>query len=619
METMKGRGRHFRGAPCRHADEAARGEALELEEASPSKSQLMARGAILDSDSDGAAPEEELAEERDAATEALEDQYAYKAKPMGKYDIRTMSVNDVKGRYRRYEKCELAWRNGKKVTVGFGWCIKVPYQRPEGTALSDEILLSLCVVSEILVEELPRTKATEGDTALGDVKFKVAWLYSLGELVNDFPQYLHHRRQYPENERFFQVPMYPGDHQFQVYDDVRFTSVVSTHRVRFVIDRENIPDDAAGEREGCLFVNDVMQLSTRRGQKIPKLFPLKDVEDPHDGKEFREFTQRYLRRLLDLPWCKETNGGMLGSYELVNKREQNGNKRRRQSLLDDDDDDDEPDNTDDEEDDEEDDAFEVGAGADVDDDDEEMATGTPPAASPEPEARSEQPSPPEPEPAATAASAEGPDLKLNRYVVLMENIMLKALSIKMPTIDTVRKMVPLAKELLMKLGDDCGDDERAFDRKVKELTDVLGRRRGLIHDLHDGAIDLDTLLEDAARAAAAAPAEPAATAAHAEGPDSKLNRYTVLMENIMLKALGISMSTIETVRKLVPLASELLVKLREGCGDERAFVGKVKEMTEVLGRRRGLIHDLHDGAIDLDTLIQDAARGNAARGNGVRV
>ena len=614
---MKGRGRHFRGAPCRHADEAARGEALELEEASPSKSQLMARGAILDSDSDGAAPEEELAEERDAATEALEDQYAYKAKPMGKYEVRTMSVNDVKGRYRRYEKCELAWRNGKKVTVGFGWCIKVPYQRPEGTALSDEILLSLCVVSEILVEELPRKKATQGDTALGDVYFKVAWLYSLGELVNDFPQYLHHRRQYPENERFFQVPMYPGDHQFQVYDDVRFTSVVSTHRVRFVIDRENIPDDAAGEREGCLFVNDVMQLSTRRGQKIPKLFPLKDVEDPHDGKEFREFTQRYLRRLLDLPWCKETNGGMLGSYELVSGN--GGNKRRRQSLLDDDDDDDEPDNTDDEEDDEEDDAFEAGAGADVDDDDEEMATGTPPAASPEPEARSEQPSPPEPEPAATAASAEGADSKINGYTVLMENIMLKALSIKMPTIDTVRKMVPLAKELLMKLGDDCGDDERAFDRKVKELTDVLGRRRGLIHDLHDGAIDLDTLLEDAARAAAAAPAEPAATAAHAEGPDSKLNRYTVLMENIMLKALGISMSTIETVRKLVPLASELLVKLREGCGDERAFVGKVKEMTEVLGRRRGLIHDLHDGAIDLDTLIQDAARGNAARGNGVRV
>ena len=553
-----------------------------------------------------------MAEERDAATEALEDQYAYKAKPMGKYEVRTMSVNDVKGRYRRYEKCELAWRNGKKVTVGFGWCIKVPYQRPEGTALSDEILLSLCVVSEILVEELPRKKATQGDTALGDVYFKVAWLYSLGELVNDFPQYLHHRRQYPENERFFQVPMYPGDHQFQVYDDVRFTSVVSTHRVRFVIDRENIPDDAAGEREGCLFVNDVMQLSTRRGQKIPKLFPLKDVEDPHDGKEFREFTQRYLRRLLDLPWCKETNGGMLGSYELVSGN--GGNKRRRQSLLDDDDDD-EPDNTDDEEDD----AFEAGAGADVDDDDEEMATGTPPAASPEPEARSEQPSPPEPEPAATAASAEGADSKINGYTVLMENIMLKALSIKMPTIDTVRKMVPLAKELLMKLGDDCGDDERAFDRKVKELTDVLGRRRGLIHDLHDGAIDLDTLLEDAARAAAAAPAEPAATAAHAEGPDSKLNRYTVLMENIMLKALGISMSTIETVRKMVPLASELLVKLREGCGDERAFVGKVKEMTEVLGRRRGLIHDLHDGAIDLDTLIQDAARGNAARGNGVRV
>ena len=432
-----------------------------------------------------------MAEERDV----LEDQYAHEAKPMGKYEVRTMTVNDVKGRYRRYEKCELAWRNGKKVTVGFGWCIKVPFQRNEG-GLADEILLSLCVVSEILVEELPRKKATEGETALGDIIFKVAWLYSLGELVNDFPQYVHHRRQYPENERFFQVPMYPGDHQLQVYDDVHFTSVVSTHRVRFVIDRENIPDDAAGEREGCLFVNDVMQLSTRRGQKIPKLFPLKDVEDPHDGKEFREFTQSYLRRLLDLPWCKETNGGMLGSYELVSGKGRN--KRRRQSLLDDDaDDDDEPD---DEPDDEEDDEFEVGAGVDVDDDDEEMATGTPPAASPEPEARAaEQPSPPEPEPAATAASAEGPDSKLNRYTVLMENIMLKALSIKMPTIDTVRKMVPLAKELLMKLGDDCGDDERAFVGKVKELTAVLGRRRGLIHDLHDGAIDLDTLLEDAAR------------------------------------------------------------------------------------------------------------------------
>ena len=214
-------------APCRHADEAARSEALELEEGIAEQESAMARGAILDSDSDdGAAPEEELAEERDV----LEDQYAHEAKPMGKYEVRTMTVNDVKGRYRRYEKCELAWRNGKKVTVGFGWCIKVPYQRPEGTALSDEILLSLCVVSEILVEELPRTKATEGDTALGDVKFKVAWLYSLGELVNDFPQYVHHRRQYPENERFFQVPMYPGDHQLQVYDDVDFTSV--RHRPR---------------------------------------------------------------------------------------------------------------------------------------------------------------------------------------------------------------------------------------------------------------------------------------------------------------------------------------------------------------------------------------------------
>ena len=51
-------------APCRHADEAARSEALELEEGIAEQESAMARGAILDSDSDdGAAPEEELAEE----------------------------------------------------------------------------------------------------------------------------------------------------------------------------------------------------------------------------------------------------------------------------------------------------------------------------------------------------------------------------------------------------------------------------------------------------------------------------------------------------------------------------------------------------------------------------
>ena len=186
LETMMGRGRHFR---ARAVSACGRSSPRRSTGTRRRHRRVRVSSWPADSDSDdGAAPEEELAEERDV----LEDQYAHEAKPMGKYEVRTMTVNDVKGRYRRYEKCELAWRNGKKVTVGFGWCIKVPFQRNEG-GLADEILLSLCVVSEILVEELPRKKATEGETALGDVIFKVAWLYSLGELVNDFPQYVHHR------------------------------------------------------------------------------------------------------------------------------------------------------------------------------------------------------------------------------------------------------------------------------------------------------------------------------------------------------------------------------------------------------------------------------------------
>ena len=36
------------------------------------------------------------------------------------------------------------------------------------------------------------------------------------------------------------------------YDDVLPTSVVSVHRVRFVIDRANIPEDSPGDREDCL-------------------------------------------------------------------------------------------------------------------------------------------------------------------------------------------------------------------------------------------------------------------------------------------------------------------------------------------------------------------------------
>ena len=44
------------------------------------------------------------------------------------------------------------------------------------------------------------------------------------------------------------------------------------------------------------------------------------------------------------------------------------------------------------------------------------------------------------------------------------------------------------------------DDRKAFGAKVEELTAVFDKRRGLIQDLRNGAIDLDTLWQDATRA-----------------------------------------------------------------------------------------------------------------------
>ena len=46
------------------------------------------------------------------------------------------------------------------------------------------------------------------------------------------------------------------------------------------------------------------------------------------------------------------------------------------------------------------------------------------------------------------------------------------------------------------------DDRKAFGAKVEELTAVFDKRRGLIQDLRNGAIDLDTLWQDATRAIA---------------------------------------------------------------------------------------------------------------------
>ena len=435
-------------------------------------------------------------EDQGAEDNADADQYAQSAIPKGDWNYApVVGKGNKQVRYRRYEKCELRWKDGRKETVGFGSCIRVPYTRETG-ALSTETLLSIAVISEVLVEEQPKKKASAGSVTapLGAVTFKCTWLYSLGEMVNDFPQYVHHRRHYPENERFFQVPTNDPfgretTRKFD-YDDVLPTSVVSVHRVRFVIDRANIPDDAPGDREDCLFVNDVMEISTVRGEKFVKLYPIKDLEDPK-SKQFVRYVSSYLRRLLNLPWCKESNEGLRGSYELV-RSGGGANKRRRLSILNCDDSDDEDDDK-----------------GGVEDDDkgyDEMTTGT-----------SHRSTNPEPRSAARAAAANDPgntpavapagpvavssvpfeEVK-DRYTVIIENTLFRALGVDDATIETIRILAPVATLLVKKILAE-NDDPKAFGAKVEELTAVFDKRRGLIQDLRNGAIDLDTLWQDATR------------------------------------------------------------------------------------------------------------------------
>ena len=445
-----------------------------------------------------ASSDEDEGAEDDA--DALVDQYAQSAIPKGDWSYApVVGKGNKQVRYRRYEKCELRWKDGRKETVGFGSCIKVPYLRETG-ALATETLLSIAVISEVLVEEQPKKKASAGSVTapLGAVTFKCTWLYSLGKMVNDFPQYVHHRRHYPENERFFQVPTNdPFGREAKKkfpYDDVLPTSVVSVHRVRFVIDRANIPEDSPGDREDCLFVNDIMELVTVRGEKFVKLYPIKDLKDPKDGRQYSNYVSSYLRRLLNLPWCKEANEGLRGSYELVRSGGgANKSKRRRLSIL----------NSDDSNDDDE--------GRGVEDDDigyAEMTTGTP-HRSTDPEPRSATRAAAVTDPGTPAAASAGPgavssvpfeEVK-DRYTVIIENTLFRALGVDDATIETIRILAPVATLLVKKILAE-NDDRKAFGAKVEELTAVFDKRRGLIQDLRNGAIDLDTLWQDATRAIA---------------------------------------------------------------------------------------------------------------------
>ena len=75
-----------------------------------------------------------------------------------------------------------------------------------------------------------------------------------------------------------------------------------------------------------------------RGEKFVKLYPIKDLKDPKDGRQYSNYVSSYLRRLLNLPWCKEANEGLRGSYELVRSGGgANKSKRRRLSILNSDD------------------------------------------------------------------------------------------------------------------------------------------------------------------------------------------------------------------------------------------------------------------------------------------
>ena len=85
-----------------------------------------------------ASSDEDEGAEDDA--DALVDQYAQSAIPKGDWSYApVVGKGNKQVRYRRYEKCELRWKEGRKETVGFGSCIKVPYLRETG-ALATETL-----------------------------------------------------------------------------------------------------------------------------------------------------------------------------------------------------------------------------------------------------------------------------------------------------------------------------------------------------------------------------------------------------------------------------------------------------------------------------------------------
>ena len=115
---------------------------------------------------------------------------------------------------------------------------------------------------------------------------------------------------------------------------------------------------------------------------------------------------------------------------------------------------------------------------------------------------------------------------------------------------------------------------------------------------------------------AAAVTDPGTPAAASAGPgavssvpfEEVKDRYTVIIENTLFRALGVDDATIETIRILAPVATLLVKKILAENDNPKAFGAKVEELTAVFDKRRGLIQDLRNGAIDLDTLWQDATR-----------
>ena len=84
-----------------------------------------------------------------------------------------------------------------------------------------------------------------------------------------------------------------------------------------------------------------------------------------------------------------------------------------------------------------------------------------------------------------------------------------------------------------------------------------------------------------------------------------------MIENTLFRALGVDDATIETIRILAPVATLLVKKILAENDDPKPFGAKVEELIVMFEKMRGLIHDFRNGAIDLDTLWQDATRGNA--------